>query len=85
MEERIKRIMSAVLRIDDDAIGPDTRAENTASWDSLGQMNLAVALEQEFDIEIPVDDIMALKSYSVVVACVQRLLGYANSFHMRSV
>ena len=75
MEERIKRIMSAVLRIDAAAIGPDTRAENTASWDSLGQMNLAVALEGEFDIEIPVDDIIALKSYPVVVECMQRLVG----------
>lgn len=52
MEQRIKNVMASIFKVDiseiDENISPDT-LEN---WDSLGHMNLIVALEEEFDITL---------------------------------
>ena len=53
MEQRIKNVMASIFKVDiseiDENISPDT-LEN---WDSLGHMNLIVALEEEFDTAPP--------------------------------
>ncbi len=37
--------------------------QKTASWDSVGHMNLIAALEDAFDIMMDTDDIIDLSSY----------------------
>ncbi len=72
METRIKDVMAAILGLDAAGIGPHTTAQAVESWDSLNQMNLAIALEGAFSIEIPVEDILLLTSYAAVVEVVRR-------------
>ena len=67
MENRIKKVMSEVLGIDEASISDSTSPENVESWDSLKQMNLIVALEDEFDIEFEDDDIIEIMDYKSIV------------------
>ena len=54
--ERLKRLVIEVLLIDDDeyldANGPD----EISSWDSLAAVTLASAIEKEFGVPVPPDD-----------------------------
>jgi acyl carrier protein len=50
MEEQIKQVMADVLDLDPNSIDESTSQDNTITWDSLSQINLLVALEQEFGI-----------------------------------
>ncbi len=63
MEEKIKEVMANVLGIDKQDISESTSPDTVEEWDSLKQMNLIVALEEEFDIEFDDDEIMTLISY----------------------
>ena len=38
--------------------------QSIQAWDSVGHMNLMVALEEEFDIEMDIDDITDFSSYT---------------------
>ena len=66
MENRIKKVMSEILNIDVSSINDNTSPENVESWDSLKQMNIIVALEEEFDIEFSDEDIIEMLSFRLI-------------------
>lgn len=74
MEEKLKEIFAAVLGIKAEMVGDDTEASNIENWDSLKHMNLIVAVESEFDIEIEEEDIIELMSYNVMLDKIKELV-----------
>ncbi len=67
MENRIKKVMSEILNIDVSSINDNTSPENVESWDSLKQMNIIVALEEEFDIEFSDEEIGEMLNYRLIL------------------
>jgi acyl carrier protein len=61
-EERIKRVLGAVLGIPPGNIPPEASMDTVSSWDSLRHMNLILALEEEFHISIPDEEAANLSS-----------------------
>ena len=45
--------MSAVFEVPVEEINEESSTDTIKSWDSLKHMNLVIALEEEFDTEIP--------------------------------
>ena len=74
MENRIKKVMSEVLGIDEASISDSTSPENVESWDSLKQMNIIVALEEEFDIEFSDEDIIEMLNFRLICSIVKQYL-----------
>jgi acyl carrier protein len=58
----LKRILSEILRIDEDKITPDMAIHETATWNSLTHIELVVMIEDGFDIQLTEDDIVAMTS-----------------------
>ncbi len=60
MEERIQIVLSSVFILHkgpfEDAFGPN----EIEGWDSLNHLNLIMALQDEFDIELSFEDVMAI-------------------------
>ena len=71
MENRIKKVMSEVLGIDEASISDSTSPENVESWDSLKEMNIIVALEEEFDIEFNDEDIIEMLNFKLIYEIVK--------------
>ena len=44
---------------------PGLKYQDVQEWDSVGHMNLMSVLEDEFDIEMDIDDITDFSSYEV--------------------
>jgi acyl carrier protein len=63
MEEKLKRLLSALLEIDEAGIDESTSAEMLERWDSLMQMNIIVAIEEEFEIEFSEEESILATSY----------------------
>ena len=42
--------------------------QDIPAWDSVGHMGLVAALEDEFDIELEIDDIIDMSSYAKGIA-----------------
>ena len=63
---RIKKVMSAVFEIPIEKIVDSSSSDNIESWDSLKHMNLVVALEEEFELELNDDEIMEMMNYALI-------------------
>jgi len=65
-KERIKNVMSAVFEIPEEQIENDSSPDTIGSWDSLKHMNLIVALEDEFKVELTDDEILDMMNYKSI-------------------
>ncbi|MCK9257354.1 MAG: acyl carrier protein [Sulfurospirillaceae bacterium] len=74
MENRVKKTISEILDIEIDSINDTTSSKTVESWDSLKQMNIIVALEEEFEIELSDDDIDAMTNIGNIIKIVKSVL-----------
>ena len=58
--------MSAVFEVPFNEITEDSSSDNIESWDSLKHLNLILALEEEFDINIPDEEVGNLINYKLI-------------------
>jgi acyl carrier protein len=66
MDEKIKKVMSAVFEIPDEDINDNSSPDSIVNWDSLHHMNLVIALEEEFNITFNEDDISNMLNYKLI-------------------
>jgi acyl carrier protein len=64
---RVRDLVAATLKLPAENITPTTRYGDVVAWDSLGQVNLIMALEQTFDIYIEAEEFASLNSVSAIV------------------
>lgn len=64
--EQVKQIVGECLNLPDSAVDENSSAKNIDTWDSMAQVNLMIALEQTFDIELEVEDFMKLDSVNAI-------------------
>ncbi len=60
MYEKMKAMIAERLSIEEDKITPDARFTEDLDADSLDLFDLVMALEDEYDIEIPTEDLEQL-------------------------
>lgn len=63
MREKIALLISEVAKVDAAAILADPSGfgmSNTAGWDSLAQLSIMTALEEEFGVELSIEDMETL-------------------------
>ncbi len=73
MEKRIITIMSKVFGIDELNINESSSPDTILQWDSLRHMQLIIALEKEFAIEIDGNRIEDMMNYSNIVKVIKEL------------
>jgi acyl carrier protein len=74
IENRIKNVVGAALSVPIDDINENSSADNIGNWDSLKQINLVLALEEEFQIEFSDDEIMNMNQYSKIANAIKKKL-----------
>ena len=65
--ERLREAVAATLNVPEDSITPESANEDLAAWDSLGQVNLMMTLEQTFDLTLDVEDFSKLTSIPAIL------------------
>lgn len=73
-EQQIRQIMANVLGLPLDQINESSSPDTIESWDSIKHLNLVVALEEEFEIEIPSDEVGNLLSPKLIELVVEECL-----------
>lgn len=71
---RIKTIMSAVFEISIDEINDDSSIDNIENWDSLRHLNLILALEDEFEISLPDEEVGNMNNFKLIEIIVNEQL-----------
>jgi acyl carrier protein len=59
---KVEDLLADVLQIPTEKINDDLAMKDLDAWDSLKHMELIVALEQGFDIQLTFDEIVAMQS-----------------------
>ncbi len=69
--EKIRTILAEQLEVDAEEISLDTNIADDLGADSLDVVELLMSIEDEFDVEIPDEEIENLKSVGDVVEYIQ--------------
>ena len=64
---QLQSVIAMTLKVPLDKVAETTTDQDLAAWDSLGHVNLMIALEQEFDIFLDVEDFQKLNSVPAIV------------------
>ncbi|NMM15539.1 MAG: acyl carrier protein [Rhodoferax sp.] len=70
VEQTIKELMSIILNVDVEKIDDSTSMDNIPGWDSANQINIILALEEEFSISFEVSEFELMVSYFDIVQIV---------------
>lgn len=65
--EQLREAIAATLKVPTDSVTEVTRDEDLTAWDSLGHINLMMALEQTFDLSLEVEDFEKLRSVPAMI------------------
>jgi acyl carrier protein len=66
-EERIKEIIMEQLGVEEEQITPDASFIDDLGADSLDTVELVMAFEEEFDVEIPDEDAEKIRTVQDVI------------------
>lgn len=64
--ERVQVVLAAALNVDASEITAETQFGDLPQWDSMGHMEVLVALEKEFGVEVSADTITNLVSIPAI-------------------
>lgn len=73
--ERVQPIVVDHLGVRAEAVTEDARLEEDLDADSLDKIELVMALEEEFGISIPDDELAAIKTVGEAVRLIEGKLG----------
>lgn len=71
LESKVKQIIAEKLGVSEDKINPQASFVDDLGADSLDQVELIMAFEDAFDVEIPDEDAEKLKSVKDAIAYLQ--------------
>ena len=65
--------MSVVFEIPLESISDDASSDNIENWDSLRHLNLILALEEEFGVSIPDEEVGNLVNFRLIELTINEL------------
>lgn len=71
--EKLQKIIAEVLNVDEDEITNDTTFVDDLGADSLDVFQIIMGIEEEFDIEIPNDEVEKIVSVGDAVEAIKNV------------
>ncbi len=75
IERRICQVIADVFNLSSEKIDEDSSNESVEEWDSLGQLQVIMAIEKEFNIRFKAAELSELTSIKKLVQRVKALVG----------
>lgn len=60
--EKFNKIIAELFQIDEDKISDDIKYQEAEKWDSLAHLELISKLEENFNVEFNMDEIVAMET-----------------------
>lgn len=73
METQVKEIIARVLNVEPGVITDNLSSGDIPEWDSVGNLAIISTIEQELNIEFPLEDLFDLTSVQSIVDKVNQL------------
>lgn len=72
-EEKLKKIIGSVFKIDATSVNNETSPDTVESWDSLNHLNLVLALEEGFDVNFTEEQTVEILNFELIKMSLQEL------------
>ena len=72
-ESRLKKVISNILDIAESEINEKSSMNTISNWDSLKHIQLMTAIEEEFQIQLSIDNMVSMTNYPTIVYVVSEL------------
>lgn len=69
--EKVKAILASQFDEDEDNITPETRLQEDLNADSLDVVDLIMSIQDEFEVEIPDEDVENIKTVGALVEYIE--------------
>jgi len=76
--EQVRNIASDIFGIPADKITAGSSPETIENWDSMQHLNLVLAIEERFGVQLEPEDIEEMKNIGAVAALVEKLQSAAR-------
>ena len=76
--ERVQSVASDIFGIPVDRITAESSQETIENWDSMQHLNLVLAIEEKFGVQLDPEDIEQMKNIGAVAALVEKLQSAAR-------
>ena len=73
--EKLQKIIAVVLNVDEAEVNMDTTFVDDLGADSLDVFQIVMGIEEEFDIEIPTEEVEQIVSVGDAVEEIKKLIG----------
>lgn len=71
--EQVRGVASDIFGVPQDKISADSSPETIENWDSMQHLNLVLAIEEKFGVQLEPEDIEKMKTIGAVAALVDKL------------
>ena len=76
--QQVRSIASDIFGVPADKISAESTPETIETWDSMQHLNLVLAIEEKFGVQLEPEAIEQMKSIGAVAALVERLQSAAR-------
>lgn len=66
--EKVRAVVAQTFNVPVEEVTAQTSPESLEAWDSMGQLSLTLALEQEFDVQLPPEGVERIKDVASAAA-----------------
>ena len=73
--DNVKKILVEQLDVDEGAVTPESSIIDDLGADSLDIVDMVMSLEEEFDVEIPDEEIEGMKTVGDIIAFIEAKKG----------
>jgi acyl carrier protein len=71
--EQVRHIASDIFGVPVDKVTAESSPETIENWDSMQHLNLVLAVEEKFGVQLEPEDIEQMKNVGAVAAVVEKL------------
>lgn len=73
-DKKIKKIFCRVLEVEESDVNDDTAYDSLEVWDSLKHLEFVGKVEDEFSIDIEMDDVIAMENFRLIKKIVYKYI-----------
>ena len=72
--EQVRQLASDIFGVPAERIGADSSPDNIETWDSMQHLNLVLALEERFSIQLSPEEMEQMRSVGLISAMLEAKL-----------
>lgn len=73
MDDEIKELFAEIFNINEDKVTAELSQDMLDNWDSMNHLKLVTAVEEEFDINLTMEQIDEITNFEILVTVIKSL------------